>query len=218
MSSPTHKEEMLTSCRFAAVNLSKSSGGPEYAEMIDALVADDEARSNFLKACLQKLGLMVSQESGGLVPSLSKIHLSAMEHNEVPELLESWKEIIDVEDGEEYIRGENDLFHIEKQESRWSLNSIVQSLPLPDIMGSSDSPAEHAKDDGGIVDHNKITKTLIPHETEWPGSKETPYFNHHAYFASLQRYQAEPHSEAGDIGKYLMYGEVVTSTSTLLEK
>jgi hypothetical protein len=59
---------------------------------------------------------------------------------------------------------------------------------------------------------------LILHETEWPGSKETPYFNHHAFFANLKRYQQENSSEAEEFGNVLMYGEVVTSTNTILEK
>ena len=216
MFTPSNTDFVLNHSRFAAVNLSKSSGGPEYSEIVDALAADDEARINFLKACLSKLGLVVSQEQTA-VPSLTKIHLSAMEHHEVPEILESWKEIIDIEDGEEYIRGENDTFRIEKQQSRWSFNSIVKSLPLPGVTGDIGTTTE-AKDDTGIVDYNKIMKTIIPHEAEWPGSKETPYFNHNAYYTSLRRYQEEGKGEADDIGKVLLHGEVVTSTNTLLEK
>lgn len=141
-----------------------------------------------------------------------------MNHIEVSELLEELKAAITIEDGEEYIKGENDTFHIEKQSSRWSFNSIVKSLP---VLGSG-ILEDPSKTDGAtedrILDYNTIIKRLIPHETEWPGGKETPYFNHHAFFANLKRYQQENSSEAEEFGNVLMYGEVVTSTNTILEK
>lgn len=205
---------------FAAVNLDRTANGPGYAEVVDAIAHDDQLRTDFLKGCLLKLGLTVSQETGP-VPSLSRLHLSSQNNAEMSQLLESLKEAITVEDGEEYIKGENDTFHIERQNSRWSLHSVIKSLP---IVGSGDSPSKSVVEDSdtpsqdGIIDYNKVTKHLVPHEAEWPGGKETPYFNHHAFFANLKAYQEEKSSEAEDFGKLLMYGEVVTSTNTILEK
>ena len=102
------------------------------------------------------------------------------------------------------------------------MNSLVKSLPIPGISKESEEhTADQADDpasDDRIVDYNAITKSLIPHETEWPGTKETPYFNHHSFYANLRKYQEEGDSEAEEFGKYLMYGEVVTSTNTMLEK
>jgi biotin--protein ligase len=140
----------------------------------------------------------------------------------VPELLASWEDIITKEDGEEYIKGENDTFHLEKQDSRWSLNSLAKSIPISGISSEEGEKKAVVLGDAGsvdrIVDYNTVTKPLIPHESEWPGTKETPYFNHHAYYANLKRYQEERSSEAEEFGKTLMYGEVVTSTNTMLEK
>lgn len=213
---------MLTAiARFASVNLDPKADCPDYPALVKALAEDDEARVNFLKACLLKLGLVVSQETAS-VPSLSRLHLSSMHHYLVPELLASWEEIIIKDNGEEYIKGENDTFHLEKQDSRWSLNPLVKSLPSPGVLkGETESAADTTNDagpDDGIVDYNAVTKKLIPHETEWPGTKETPYFNHHAYYANLRKYQEARESESDEFGKYLLYGEVVTSTNTMLEK
>jgi biotin--protein ligase len=202
--------------RFAAVNLNPDADGPEFPRRVKAIAEDDESRVNFLKACLAKLGLIISQETSS-VPSLSRLHLSSSSHFLVPELLDSWENIITIEDGEEYIKGENDSFHLEKQDSRWSLSNLAKALPLPSILQGREVVADAVSDDR-IVDYNSITKRLIPHETEWPGSKETPYFNHHAFFANLRMYQDESRGEAEDYGKHLMYGEVVTSTNTMLEK
>ena len=179
------------------------------------------SRTNFLKACLAKLGLIVSQETSS-VPSLSRLHLSSLHSYLIPELLASWQNIITKEDGEEYIRAENDTFHLEKQDSRWTLSSLVKSLPLPSL---SSKEEEHAADqvdgvgsDDRIVDYNTIPKRLIPHDEQWPGLKETPYFSHHSFYANLRKYQEERGTEAEEFGKYLLYGEVVTSTNTILEK
>lgn len=197
------------------------SDGPDYPQLVKALEEDDSSRVNFLKACLAKLGLIISQETTS-VPSLSRLHLSSLHHFLIPELLVSWENIITKQDGEEYIKGENDTFHLEKQDSRWSLNSLVKNLPVPGILKEGDEHAADQRDDVGsddrIVDYNAITKRLIPHETEWPGTKETPYFNHHSFYANLRKYQEERESEAEEFGKYLLYGEVVTSTNTMLEK
>jgi len=194
---------------------------PDYAQLVKALTEDDSSRVNFLKACLAKLGLIISQETT-TVPSLSRLHLSSLHHFLVLELLVAWEHIITKENGEEYIKGENDTFHLEKRDSRWSLSSLVKTLPATGILkGSSEYAADQTNDVGSndrIVDYNAITKRLIPHETEWPGTKETPYFNHHSFYANLRKYQEETGSEAEEFGKYLMYGEVVTSTNTMLEK
>lgn len=213
---------MLNLPRFAAVNLDRNSGGPEYSKVVDAVAEDDQSRTNFLKACLVKLGLMVSQDTTS-VPSLSRIHLSSLHHQDVPDLLESWKDIITLENNEEYIKGENDTFHIEKQSSRWSFHSLLKTLPSAALPGEpkNETKADQVDDDVSddrIIDYNTIIKRLIPHETSWPGSKETPYFNHHAFYANLRRYQDEQSSEAESFGNILMYGEVVTSTNTILEK
>jgi biotin--protein ligase len=203
------------------VNLDRNCDGPAYPKLVDQLAEDDTSRTNFLMACLSKLGLIVSQETTS-VPSLSRLHVSSLHHYLVPELLSSWEDIITKEDGEEYIKGENDTFHLENQDSRWSLGSLVKTLPIPGVFkGHEEQIADQADGSGSgdrILDYSKITKRVIPHGKDWPGTKETPYFNHHAFYANLRRYQDERSSEAEEFGKFLMYGEVVTSTNTMLEK
>jgi biotin--protein ligase len=176
-------------------------------------VADEDARLALLKACLTKLGLEVSQGTS-VAPSLSKLHLSSLYHSKVGELLYFFDDIITKVDGEEYIKGENDLFHLEKPDSRWSMASLSQALSnelgVPKTNNGRASPDPSA-------DYNRIPKRIVSHESAWPEPKETPCFNHAIYYSSLQEFRlAEPEAEGwGDV---LMYGEVVTSTNTLLEK
>jgi biotin--protein ligase len=199
--------------RFDAVNLGHQTDVPDYDALIDTLKADEDARTTFLRACLSKLGLEVSQEASP-VPSLSKMHLSALRHSEVGELLSSFDDIITKDDGEEYIKGDNDLFHLEKPDSRWSMAALSQALST-----ELEAPRKNAGRGSAdpTADYSKVPKRIVSHDDAWPDPKETPYFNHAVFYSSLKQFRArEPDAETwGDV---LMYGEVVTSTNTLLEK
>lgn len=183
-----------------------------------------------MKACLSKLGLKVNQDDAG-VPSLSRLHLSSAQPSDISELVSSWSDIIDTENGEEYIKAENDTFILEKP-SAWSLANLAKVLPaavqsilpvsgevtttehtsIPETQIVVEDPTDK------IVDYDKVVKRIVAHESSLPEGKETPYFNHHAFFANLQHYNAKAHNHEGVFGKTLLYGEVVTSTNTLLEK
>jgi biotin---protein ligase len=199
------------------VNLDKKADGPSFVNVIDTLAEDEKHRMDFLKACLLKLGLTVNQENVA-VPSLSRIHLSSLRPTETPELLSTLSEIIKVSsDGEEYIKDENDTFHLEKP-ATWKMSKLDQALPSDEE--SEKKQADKAGLDGvedRIVDYNKVIKRILAHEDDIPSSKETPYFNHHAYYSNLKHYQSESDEDEHDFGKHLMYGEVVTSTNTILE-
>ncbi|KAK3303202.1 biotin-protein ligase [Chaetomium strumarium] len=198
---------------FDAVNLSHQSDVPGYDGLIDALKADEESRTSFLKACLTKLGLEVSLEVCP-VPGLSKLHLSALHPTEVGEILCSLDEIITKENGEDYIKGYNDLFHLEKPDSRWSMAALSEALSS-EFEASKKGTGRESPDP--TADYSRIVKRIVSHEDAWPDPKETPYFNHAVLYSSLREFRArEPEAESW--GNVLMYGEVVTSTNTLLEK
>ncbi|EAW06446.1 biotin--[acetyl-CoA-carboxylase] ligase BPL1 [Aspergillus clavatus NRRL 1] len=191
---------------FAAANLDKKAGGPEYAKVVDALAADDKARTDFLKACLSKLGLQVTQ-STTTVPSLSSLHLSSLDPADTTRIRSSLQELITADGDEEYIKDENDTFRLEKSGSgTWGMGTLGEALPVSETSG-----------DEGIVDYNAVIKPLVIHE-ELPPSKATPYFNHHAFYANLEHYQSQMREGAGEFGSSILYGEVVTSTNTILEK
>ena len=229
--------------RFAAINLDRDqSSNPSYGQLVDALLADDKPRTAFMKACLEKLGLEVSEETTP-VPSLSRLHLSSAQPSDTADLMQAWHEnsVITAsdEDGLEYIRGENDTFRIE-QSNRWSMSSLTDAVKdvlseavkdtLPSNVSSSTSPSSTNKENekpmadssssaDRVPDYNAVIKQLVPYETSSVPGKETPYFSHAAFFTNLKTYQSKYQKEAtGKWGKSVLYGEVVTSTSTLLEK
>lgn len=200
--------------RFAAVNLEKgkeneSSG---YSSVVEALVEDDKQRANFLRACLSKLGLRVNAKEDA-VPSLSGLHLSSLKSANTTEILASLQDIITVENGEEYIKDDNDTFHI-LSPSRFSRGSKTR----PDSKEESEKTDCEDTSEDRIINYSTIVKCIVIHDEEYPANRETPYFNHHAYYANLQHYQSQSTERGVDFGQDLLYGEVVTSTNTILEK
>ncbi|KAI9886907.1 MAG: biotin holocarboxylase synthetase [Watsoniomyces obsoletus] len=192
---------------FAAVNLDKKADGPQFSRVVDDLTVDDRHRMEFLKACLTKLGLVVNQDENP-VPSLSRLHLSSLQPSDVSTLLESLKDVVFVKDGEEYIKGDNDTFRLEKP-SKWLTSRLDEAKNVPTDGGFVNSDR--------ILDYRDIVKRIVAHEEGYPDAKETADFNHHAFYSNLKHYQSNI-SIPGNFGRHILYGEVVTSTSTMLEK
>ncbi|QKX54761.1 uncharacterized protein TRUGW13939_01850 [Talaromyces rugulosus] len=196
---------------FAASNLDRSAGGPEYGKLIDRLAADDKSRTDFLKACLSKLGLQVNRETS-TVPSLSCLHLSSVEPEYTRAIASSLDELITREESKELLKDVNDTFQIEKLD-KFGMRSLEEALPDEE---NKETKADAAED--RIIDYNTVVKRLLIHSDEVPSSKLTPYFNHHAFYANLRHYQSQSKEAVVDFGRHLLYGEVVTSTNTILEK
>ena len=215
-------------CRFASSNLDRKEDIPGYAKLVECLAKDDKRRVSFLKACLKKLGLNVSK-SDQLIPSLSSLHLTADNCAAVANLTDSWKDIIAIDSNNvNLLLGENDTFRLQRQSAAQTVltsetpddNGREETLAAVDINqadGRKDTPGKSNTDANGILDLAKVVKNIIIHEKELPTNKETPFFNHHAYYANLKLYN-EGKQDDIRFGQYLLYGEVVTSTSTLLEK
>ncbi|RYN47011.1 hypothetical protein AA0118_g12311 [Alternaria tenuissima] len=238
---------------FAPQNLSKIPSLPSYATIINDIAATDATRLAFMRLILGKLGLQVNEQEQA-VPSLSRLHLTAHSLADVSDLVATWSEIITVMDGDEYIKGENDVFRIEKEGTAWSVKELKRAVSamsekLPTLASVTNSSEKSVGEQGQekeddskkkraktpeeeiydcieytantspdeIVDYAKIVKVIIPHEKALPSAQETP-FHHDAFYANLHHYHTKLRNPDASFGKHLMYGEVVTSTNTLLEK
>jgi biotin--protein ligase len=174
-----------------------------------------------MKACLIKLGLQVSQQTEA-VPSLSLLHLSAAEPGVVSELVQDWQDagiVTKAEDGREIIKGENETFvlHADSGDS-WDMSAVHKALAESE--GDEKNQTDASGDDR-LVDYNALPKRLLLHESTsatMPSSKQTPYFNHAAFFWNLKDYHSQHRDSPHSYGKLLLYGEVVTSTNTMLDK
>lgn len=188
----------------------RPTDNPHYDELLESLTASDHARSAFFKACLRKLGLEIGEEDAE-VPSLTPLHLSSLHHREVEDLLHALGDDISVEDDQEYIRAEVDAFRIDR-DARWSMNALADSLS-----GGPDGSRGKLSADGQFIDYSEVVKDIVPHERAWPDDAVTPLFHHGFYFSCLQAYR-QVEDEARDWGSILMYGQVVTSTNTIIDK
>ena len=225
------REGILTSSRFAAVNLSKKANGPDYAKAVEALEEGEKLRVDFLKACLRKLGLQVN-ETEQSVPSLSLLHLVSVQPTELERVMDDLSDIITRdENGREVIKGANDTFVFERPASTFSVDKLKEAVAsvLPASIapsttsGSADDTASRdeavpVSDDGMTIDYDKVIKRVYVHEDAMPSAKDTPYFNMNAYYSNWKAYVRETNGTEGLFGKTLLYGEVVTSTSTMLDK
>ncbi|MCJ1310787.1 biotin holocarboxylase synthetase [Agyrium rufum] len=248
---------------FAPVNLDPKAGNNSFPEAIRQIEQDDKLRTDFLKACLRKLGLRVNEDTN-TVPSLSRLHLTSYPPSNTSKVIDALRDIITTdEEGEEYIKDENDTFHLEKPSAWKTMGKLKDALPDSKTITTTTTTSKSSSTEGGeeikkegevatdekttatdsttaaaattgegeeaplggdgddgdrILDYNDVLKRLVVHDKELPTGKETPYFNHHAYFANLKHYQEQSRDPDSEFGKNLLYGEVVTSTNTLLEK
>lgn len=139
------------------------------------------------------------------MPSLSSLHLSSINNTEVTELLCLLESVIERDNDEDFIKAEADTFHVQSAEDFLDKNGSTELLDDLALQGT------------GIVDYTAITKRIVTHEKTLPPAKATPQFNHKLFYSSLKQYRRVERN-AEDWGNILMYGEVVTSTNTLLEK
>ncbi|OAL39498.1 biotin-[acetyl-CoA-carboxylase] ligase [Fonsecaea nubica] len=203
----------LTKPRFAAANLETKPDAPGFADVIKTLAEDEKHRMDFIKACLTKLGLTVSGEQN--VPSLSYMHLSSSDPTDTAGIISSLSHLIDVDEhGSEFLKDENDTFQILKP-SVWKMVDLTKALSSEPESKESADQTDASSDH--IVDYNTVVKKIIVHEDDHPQPRATPYFNHSAFYSNLHKYQTQTHG-AVNFGAHLLYGEVVTSTNTLLEK
>ncbi len=195
------------------MNLDKRNGGPHYAKVVEAVDKDEQQRTAFMRACLSKMGLIVTEEVP-VIPTLSALHVTSMYRDGATTLLHDLKKDgIRGEGGQNLLKGENDTFLLVKQDSL-SLDSLSASLPSSDVHVEDVMKADQLASDAS--DYSKVIKNVIFHE-DCPSTSVTPHFDHNLFYESLLEYQHEAGSRATEFGNTLMYGETVTSTNTILE-
>ncbi|KAH7128888.1 biotin-protein ligase [Dactylonectria macrodidyma] len=167
--------------------------------LIATLSATEASRLAFLRSCLDRLGIDASGENTA-TPALTDLHLSTIDYAHMMELLYSWEDISDRKDGQVLLRGGADIFQL--------LNDDADSSIPPSI--------EKAASSKDVTETAKAFK-LIAYGTIPAAGQIGGNFDHQRYYSSLKKYRLME-ADAKTWGDPLMFGEVVTSTNTLLEK
>ena len=212
---------------FDADSLDKEAR-PGYDKLVESLQEDDQDRLAFLRALLEKLGLELNNHDTS-IPQLSKLHLSSSTHN-AKFLVDMWKNVVVVgADGARYIQDEGDTFRLEPEEDTFKLDSLAKTLPQLEKRDKADLEATQSRSSSPSSPFSALIKRVVVHSSEPPSVETTPSFDHAFYFAELTKYQSLMTGSTGEkrgvslkdsqaFGTPLLYGAVVTSTNTLLEK
>ncbi|EPS43733.1 hypothetical protein H072_2280 [Dactylellina haptotyla CBS 200.50] len=188
---------------FAPTALSQSSRFDPFPDLIGELEAGEMSRLNFFSSILKLLDLKCN--NGERIPSFSDLHLSCANPVDIQELLEK---IIGTTDfktpgaGCPIIIGESNIFTIQGPSISQAIDG---SLSLPTAKSSE------------IEKVKKQSLNIKIYDSQHPTIVKTPYFDVSGYFEYLMKEHAR-FSRAEGFGSPLLYGEVVSSTNTLLEK
>lgn len=178
------------------------------ADKVATLRAEDPKRLAFMRALLVKLGLRVT-ESIAPLPSLSRLMLTSAQPASLKYLLAKLGEDIGFSGANHNLLiGQNDTFAVYDAQDRFSGN-VSQPAAEDESLKEEEAAA-----DGDL---NKVVKKIDVYHTGYPHHRETPYFNHEVYYRELEdAYRLAKGPKL--LGNTMMYGEVVTSTSTMLDK
>lgn len=171
---------------------------PDIDDLRFKLVAEELSNKEegvrlFLKSCLKRIGLKVNEDINFLVPRITPLLLSShLDPSKVNNLITSLKNTLPFEGNTLHDLNDTFEFHDESEDDHSYYITEHNSNDLNDI-----------------VKHVKVFS-----KGNLPQPKESPYFNMSAYFSHLQELSK---GEDIDVGPIFAYGEVVTSTNTLLE-
>lgn len=201
---------------FSPELLKRVPSHEEYTKTLKTLTEHDAPRIEFMKAILKKMGLKVNP-SLEPIPSLSRLSLTSIDPPLLKFLIEKWETELGI--SQNVIDGTNDKFRIwdAKQHNQFTTSNAL----------------EYSEESTLDVDYDKVVKDIDVYYDGLPDSRITPNFSLQKYYDSLKELRiAQAHSSGFGYGvgveltlsdntaagSTILYGEVVTSTSTMLFK
>lgn len=188
---------------FTPTLMKPSEADTHFKGVVTQLEENDHERSQFLRACLVKMGLKVNSESEVNVPRLTPIYmLSNLDPGRAQKVMADLQENMDFV-GPNKFEDVHDTFVLHS-ESENDHEYLFPEENGPQLFDDVVSAAKHIK---------------VFTSQELPDAKSTPYFNMGAYFKELQQLYAANSIDPKDcdFGSLLCYSEVVTSTNTLMD-
>ncbi|KAF9949602.1 biotin holocarboxylase synthetase [Mortierella alpina] len=188
--------------------------GPE-PNIVTRLLEKENERRTFLRSVLTKMGLKMSQPEpsaavsssvilppGAIqgIPALSPLFLASIQPSFTSTLTSVFTGLANANHD---IQEVNDTFHL--------VPSPQHPIPVhtPTVTETEEGEGEE-----------KITKNIVICQAGPPSSSQTPEFDMGAFFQHLQHIRQRGHDPFSSFrfGNSLMYGQVVTSTQTMLDK
>jgi biotin--protein ligase len=152
------------------------------------------------RVCVVMLGMKLEEREDEEL-QLSVIHISSITPSKAQKLKDSWQDLILPRDEAEYIVDMKDTFRIETVTAERSVANDNNEGALP------------------AVDHSRGSDLcVLVHVEDYPSHEATPLFDHNEFYSSLKRFRSISSQQPDDFGSSLMYGQVMTSTNTILEK
>ncbi|KAI5963932.1 hypothetical protein CANMA_003529 [Candida margitis] len=167
----------------------------EFEPVVNKIKEHDQGRKIFMRELLRKLGLRVSEDVEDTTPKVTPMYIASPFSGKVYNLYSKLKENLEIKNGA--FKDDNDTF----------------------IFQDESHPQNH--EDEAQEDNDEPDPTKLPKHVNFitsgniPTGKMTPYFNLQKYFDNLRQLSKDAVTEFGSI---LGYSEVITSTSTILEK
>lgn len=181
--------------------LMKAGDDKHFAQVVDQIEANEHERRLFLRSVLDKMGLKTNGDVDAAIPRLTPIFLSSlMDPSVARNLLSTLQEKMDFVAPNTF-EDTNDTF-------------VIHDEKDSDITEDTSVDGEPSFDQ--VVSAPKHIKFFT--SGAFPSTSQTPYFNMGKYFEELQLLHTANERSIGQIGLLLAYGEVVTSTNTLLDK
>lgn len=194
------------------------AGNPEYGPLpnvVSRLLETDQQRLLLVRSLLKKLGLKLSQSEviqaaaaqdaapvvlppGAIlgIPDLTPLYLASVEPGYTTLLAHSLRSIATPEG---LIKEPNDTFQL--------IASPQHTIPVHTSTLSETADGESEE---------KVIKNLVICHDEGPPASTTPQFIMNDYFQHLKKIR--PPTQSFTFGNSLLYGEVVSSTQTMLDK
>jgi biotin--protein ligase len=190
------------------IDTSPAMVAPASYNSVEALTKNLEAANlkcakneELLRACIGKLGLKLEHEKDADL-QLSVLHISSIIPSNAQKLRDSWQDLITPRDQAEYIVDMKDTFRIETVTSEKSV-----------AMNEKSNESLAALDPSGRGDQR-----IFVHVKDHPTYEDTPFFDHSEFYSGLRQRRSTSPQQLDDFGSYIMYGQVMTSTNTILEK
>ncbi|KAG5420893.1 BPL1 [Candida metapsilosis] len=165
----------------------------EFQPVVDKIHENDTQRRVFMRELLRKLDLRVSDDIEDITPKVTPMYIASPFSGKVSNIFTTIKENLDIKNG--VFKDDNDSFLFQDESHPQNHQNELEE--------EEEDPTK------GIKHVNFITSGNIP------TGKMTPYFNLQKYFDNLRKLSKDAVTEFGGV---LGYSEVITSTSTILEK